>query len=103
MALINCPECGHQVSEQAPTCPSCGHPILQPSSNVNVNFNDISKPIKTFLGGAAYIYCLIIGTIFSLGSLMYITMLPSLGIFQLLIGIGLISLGIYLKNKLNQN
>ena len=24
MALIECPECGHQVSDQAETCPSCG-------------------------------------------------------------------------------
>ena len=24
MALINCPECGHQVSDQAKTCPHCG-------------------------------------------------------------------------------
>lgn len=24
MAIIKCPECGHQVSDQAPTCPSCG-------------------------------------------------------------------------------
>ncbi len=24
MALINCPECGHQVSDAAETCPSCG-------------------------------------------------------------------------------
>lgn len=24
MALINCPKCGKQVSEYAPTCPSCG-------------------------------------------------------------------------------
>ena len=27
MALINCPECGKEVSSQAPACPSCGHPI----------------------------------------------------------------------------
>jgi hypothetical protein len=27
MALINCPECGKQVSEKAPTCPQCGSPI----------------------------------------------------------------------------
>ena len=27
MALIKCPECGKQVSDQAPTCPSCGSPI----------------------------------------------------------------------------
>lgn len=24
MAIIKCPECGHQVSEKAPTCPNCG-------------------------------------------------------------------------------
>ena len=24
MAIIKCPECGHQVSDMAPTCPNCG-------------------------------------------------------------------------------
>ena len=24
MALIKCPECGHQISDKAPVCPSCG-------------------------------------------------------------------------------
>lgn len=27
MALINCPDCNHQVSDAAPACPSCGRPI----------------------------------------------------------------------------
>lgn len=27
MALINCPECGRQVSDKAPACPDCGYPI----------------------------------------------------------------------------
>ncbi|KRD48307.1 MULTISPECIES: zinc ribbon domain-containing protein [Acidovorax] len=27
MALIRCPECGREVSSQAPVCPSCGYPI----------------------------------------------------------------------------
>ena len=27
MALMNCPECGHQVSDQAFTCPHCGRPL----------------------------------------------------------------------------
>ena len=27
MALIDCPECGKQVSSKAPTCPNCGVPI----------------------------------------------------------------------------
>ena len=24
MAIIKCPECGHQISDKAPTCPHCG-------------------------------------------------------------------------------
>jgi len=27
MALIKCPDCGHEVSDRAPTCPNCGAPI----------------------------------------------------------------------------
>ena len=27
MALIVCPECGKQVSDQAESCPHCGYPI----------------------------------------------------------------------------
>lgn len=27
MALTNCPECQHQVSQDADACPNCGHPI----------------------------------------------------------------------------
>ncbi len=27
MALINCPECGTEVSSKADSCPQCGHPI----------------------------------------------------------------------------
>jgi hypothetical protein len=27
MALISCPECGRQVSDQAPTCVHCGYPL----------------------------------------------------------------------------
>ncbi len=27
MALINCPECGKQVSDKAEQCPDCGLPI----------------------------------------------------------------------------
>jgi len=27
MALIDCPECSKQISDQAAACPHCGHPI----------------------------------------------------------------------------
>lgn len=29
MPLINCPECGKQVSTEAPACPSCGFPVAE--------------------------------------------------------------------------
>src|SRR5204863_4816365 len=29
MALINCPECGQQVSTEAETCPACGYPVAE--------------------------------------------------------------------------
>ncbi len=29
MALIDCPECGRQVSDRASACPQCGYPIPQ--------------------------------------------------------------------------
>ncbi|MDD7318139.1 MAG: zinc ribbon domain-containing protein [Prevotella sp.] len=32
MAIIKCPECGHQVSDRAPVCPSCGVEI---AGNIN--------------------------------------------------------------------
>lgn len=28
MALINCPECGKEVSDKARNCPSCGYPLI---------------------------------------------------------------------------
>lgn len=27
MALIHCPECNNQISDQAPACPQCGYPL----------------------------------------------------------------------------
>jgi len=29
MALINCPECGRQVSDSAHACPACGYPVAE--------------------------------------------------------------------------
>ncbi len=36
MSMMNCPECGHQVSIEALTCPNCGHPFaVKPNPVVN--------------------------------------------------------------------
>lgn len=34
MALINCPECGKQISDKATTCPNCGCPIINNNSSI---------------------------------------------------------------------
>jgi hypothetical protein len=39
MALINCPECGERVSDQAPSCIHCGFPLAQ----------DVPKPMSSGL------------------------------------------------------
>ncbi len=31
MAIIKCPECGKEISDQAPGCPGCGFPIAAPA------------------------------------------------------------------------
>lgn len=41
MALINCPECCHQISDKAQSCPNCGYPlneILSVNTKKNSDF-----------------------------------------------------------------
>ena len=44
MALINCPECGHEVSDKASACPNCGRPmgipLICPECGAPVSSND---------------------------------------------------------------
>ncbi len=32
MGLLNCPDCGSQVSDRAPACPNCGRPFSSGSA-----------------------------------------------------------------------
>lgn len=45
MALINCPECGKQVSDKASTCPNCGVTLNASISNSHSQL-DNSAAIK---------------------------------------------------------
>ena len=46
MAIIKCPECGHPVSDKAPTCPNCGVEIAG-KVNLNVPQQNIKENINT--------------------------------------------------------
>ena len=35
MAMIKCPECGNEISEQADVCPNCGYPIKKHAKRMN--------------------------------------------------------------------
>ncbi|WP_298209738.1 zinc ribbon domain-containing protein [Acidovorax sp.] len=35
MALMRCPECGREVSSQAPACPACGYPLQAKAPPLN--------------------------------------------------------------------
>lgn len=54
MALINCPECGKEVSDMATACPNCGMPINKNNASnevqkVEVTNQDYSSGKKTGL------------------------------------------------------
>lgn len=49
MALIKCPECGKEVSDQADSCPNCGFPIKkQLHKDIENILSDasLSRPVK---------------------------------------------------------
>ena len=56
MALIKCPDCGKQVSSEAPACPGCGRPIKvseeQVESTRDVEHEYMVRRIVTYLGEA---------------------------------------------------
>src|SRR5262245_5004285 len=53
MALINCSECGKQVSDRAASCPNCGNPIAQiagptpTATRATQVYTEESKPVTT--------------------------------------------------------
>jgi DNA-directed RNA polymerase subunit RPC12/RpoP len=77
MALINCPECGKQVSDKAASCPNCGNPIAKPIEMPSNNSDEIEEYIccpvccskdlhsqqKGFSGGKALVGAVLTGGI----------------------------------------
>jgi hypothetical protein len=46
MALIVCPDCGHEVSTAAAACANCGRPLLDPTIERNVVIADVPPPVR---------------------------------------------------------
>ncbi len=51
MALINCPECSREVSDQAAACPHCGYPLRAKPSPAGSTIGDAdARILQTLLG-----------------------------------------------------
>lgn len=45
MSLVNCPECGHEVSNEAVACPNCGRPLSAPAPTIHRKVVVAEKPV----------------------------------------------------------
>lgn len=45
MSLMNCPECGHEVSNEAIACPNCGRPLSAPPPTIHRKVVVAEKPV----------------------------------------------------------
>ena len=78
MALIECPECKKQISNQAQSCPNCGRPMSATGKQVdNRTMTNRRFGGCLFLLGLFFIFC---GIIWSQDALV------GLGIFTMVIG-----------------
>ena len=58
MALMNCPECGAEISDQASSCPSCGFPVNRQAG--------LFKRLSSWLSETPSKTALTVGGVFSL-------------------------------------
>lgn len=69
MALINCPECGKEISDKALACPNCGNPINQQTQQEEYlgcprcGSRELHAEHKGFSGGKALAGALVTGGI----------------------------------------
>lgn len=73
MALINCPECGKEISNTTKKCPHCGYTLKKFRLNtvkesINKYIHTLSKTKKIFLSGFSILCVLILSLIIVLNS-----------------------------------
>ena len=88
MALMQCPECGREVSDKAESCPNCGY-ILSESSSDTAKRSKLSEPVSNNFYGLLFIFT---GVIFLIAGIFTIGII--IGIVFILFGIAGIGAGI---------
>lgn len=66
MALINCPECGKEISDKAENCPNCSYPLKAKIPAVKVESQE-GCFLQTLNAGCIFIVAIIV-VIFLLGT-----------------------------------
>lgn len=62
MALIKCPECGKDVSDQAPACPNCGYMLKQETVSAKKSSSYQKNRITIIIAGAIIMSVILILT-----------------------------------------
>ena len=101
MAMINCPECGKEISDKALSCPNCGY-SLNSNENYNISYQEYfvkkKTPGKGF--GIAGMVLGIIGVVYStmlfLSTFFSLLMTESVGVADELFKSGMIRMGVYM-------
>lgn len=77
MALIECPDCGRQVSDVAPACPGCGRPMhatVIEQTNKSIKAVKLVGGLIFFLGLPALLFNMSLGvTLVIIGLVIYVT------------------------------
>ena len=87
MALMQCPECSKEISDNAESCPSCGYTLTK-NELTKIRKSDLSEVKKNSALGTLYI---IVGVIVILVGIPLITVI--IGIFAIVGGFLFIALG----------
>jgi uncharacterized membrane protein YvbJ len=72
MALINCPECNHQVATSAAACPQCGAPIAgaKEAKASGAQLTTVQETSKRFKGQALIAMSMMgVGTVWAVSAL----------------------------------
>ena len=57
MALINCPECGKEISDKAESCPNCGYRLIEENRNNSVLAEKCRTKKNRLLLLAVFFFC----------------------------------------------